>query len=67
MSEKKFSIKYLNQTMKKETLNMIKTLEERINTGKDEINNIRKRIHRKKREINKVNYFQQDRRNLKKI
>ena len=49
MSEKKFQIKYLNQKVKKETPNTIKTLEERTNTVKDKINIIKKRIHRKKR------------------
>ena len=51
MSEKKLSMKYLNQKIKKETLNTIKTLEERINTVKDEIIFFKKRIRRKKREV----------------
>ena len=51
MNEKKLSIKFLNQKIKKETLDTIKTLEERINTVKDKINIVKKRIHRKKREF----------------
>ena len=51
--------------MKKETLNMITTLEEKMNTVKDKINIIRKRIHRKKNESsNGVNYLQPGKGNL---
>ena len=48
MSEKKLSNKYLNQKKKNETLNMNKTLEERINTDTDTVKIIKKRIPRKK-------------------
>ena len=44
-------MKNFNQKMKKETLNMIKTLEDRTNTVQDKINFIRRRINRKKREL----------------
>ena len=49
MSEKKLSIKYLNQKMEKQILIVIKTLEERINTVNEKVNIVRKRVHRKKR------------------
>ena len=48
MSGKKLPTNYLNQKTIKETLNMIKTLEERINTVMDKLNIIKMRIHRKK-------------------
>ena len=41
MSEKKLSVKYLNQKIKK-TLILIETLEERKNTVKEKINFIKK-------------------------
>ena len=41
----------MNQKIKKETLNTIETLEERINAVKNKRNIIKKIIHRKKREL----------------
>ena len=51
MSEKKYSTKYLNEKMKKETFITIETLEERMNTVKDKINIIDRKLHRKKQEL----------------
>ena len=44
--------------MKKQTINMIKTLEEKINTVKDKINIIKKRIHRGNASLNEANNIQ---------
>ena len=57
MSEKKLSIKNLNQKMKKETLKLVKTLEERITTNENKITNIKKKIIEKKRELTKSKLF----------
>ena len=48
----------------KETLNMIKTLEERINTVIDKIKVLRKNSIEKKESVNEENYVQPEGRNL---
>ena len=63
MTEKKLSIKYLNHKMKKETSNLIKTLEERINTVKIK-KLLRKESIGKNGRLDEADYIHLERRNL---